>query len=109
MLGGPVGLFLISHLVFPEQLAGSNLRSFYYEKMSPVFWIGVLTVLASATFRPMVLGTELFSLDNLSSFLLIPIFASMAKTKNAAFHGCMVVLVFVALLAYILLFSMEIQ
>jgi len=109
MLGGPIGLFLISHLIFPEHLAGSNLRSFYYDKMSPVFWISVLTVVASATFRPMILGAQLFALDNLSSFLLVAIFASMANTKNAHFHGCMVILVFVALLADILLVNMVIQ
>jgi hypothetical protein len=109
MLGGPIGLFLISHLVFPEQLAGANLKSFYYERMRPVFWLGVLTVVLSSTFRPMILGTELFALDNLSSFLLMAIFAGMASTRNAAFHSCMVVLVFVALLADILLVKMEMQ
>jgi len=51
MLGGPIGLFLISHLVFPEQLAGSDFRSLYYEQMGPVFWIVVLTVIAPTTFR----------------------------------------------------------
>lgn len=109
MLGGPIGLFLISHLIFPEKLAGSNLRSFYYQKMDPVLWIGVLTVIASATFRPIVLGTELFTLDNLSSFLLISIFLSLTRTKNAVFHGFMVVLILVALLADILLVNMVIQ
>jgi len=109
MLGGPIGLFLISHLVFPEQLAGSNLRSFYYEEMRPVFWIAILTVIVSATFRPIVLGADLFAVQNLSSFLLIAILASMASTKNALFHSCMVVLVFVTILADILLVNMEIQ
>lgn len=109
MLGGPIGLFLISHLIFPVQLAGANLRSFYYEKMGPVFWLGVLTVIVSATFRPIVLDTELFALDNASSFLLVAVLASMASTKNSVFHSCMVVLVFIALLADILLVNMEIQ
>jgi hypothetical protein len=59
MLGGPIGLFLISHLIFPENLVGVDLRSFYYEKMNPVLSIAVLTVIASATFRPVVLGTQL--------------------------------------------------
>jgi hypothetical protein len=109
MLGGPIGLFLISHLVFPENLAGSDLRSFYYEKMNPILWIAVLTVIASATLRPIVLGTELFTLDNLSTFLLIPIFLSLTRTKNAVFHGLMVVLILIALLADILLVNMVIQ
>ena len=109
MLGGPIGLFLSSHLIFPEHLAGSNLRSFYYDKMSPVFWIAVFTVLVSSTFRPVVLGAQLFAMHNWSSFLLILIFASMAITKNALFHSCMVVIVFVAMVADIILVSMVIQ
>lgn len=109
MLGGPIGLFLISHLVFPEKLAGSDLRSFYFEKMNPTLWIAVLTIISSATFRPIVLGTQLFTLDNLSSFLLISIFLSLTQTKNAAFHGFMVVLIFFALLADILLVNMVIE
>ncbi|NKB33912.1 MAG: hypothetical protein GKR91_12510 [Pseudomonadales bacterium] len=109
MLGGPVGLFLVSHLVFPDQLQGANLKSFYYEKMTPVFWVGVLTVVASASFRPLILGTDLFALDNLSSFLLIGVFVLMARIKNEVFHSLMVVLVFLAILADILLVNMEIQ
>lgn len=109
MLGGPIGLFLISHLVFPENLARSDLRLFYNEKMNPVLWIAVLTVIASATFRPIVLGTQLFALDNLSSFLLIAIFLSLTRTKNEVFHGCMVVLIFCALSADILLVNRVIQ
>lgn len=109
MLGGPIGLFLISHLVFPEQLAGSDLKLFYYEKMNPVFWIAVFTVVISEMFRPIVLDSQLFALDSLSSFLLVPIFVSMTQTKNQIFHSCMVVIVFVALLADVLLVNMQIQ
>lgn len=103
MLAGPIGLFLISHLVFPQPLAGANLRTFYYDKMSSIFWIAVFTVLASAAFRPVILGDQLFTIDNLSSFLLVPIFASMARTKNTLFHSYMVVLVFVSIVVDILL------
>lgn len=109
MLGGPIGLFLISHLAFPEQLAGVDLRTFYYQSMRPVFWVGVWTVIASATFRPIALDSELLALDNASSFFLVVVLGSLASTKNSAFHSCMVVLVFAALLADILLVNMEIQ
>lgn len=109
MLGGPIGLFLISHLVFPDELVGADLEAFYYEKIDSVFWVGVLTVLASMLFRPIVMGTDLFIMKNASSFLLIAIFIALANTKNRVFHGCMVVLVLAAFLADILLVSMEIQ
>lgn len=109
MLGGPIGLFLASHLIFPEHLAGSNLKSYYYDNMSPVFWIAAFTVLVSSTFRPVVLGDQFFALQNLSSICLLPTFIVMARTKNEIFHGTMIVLVFFSMLADILLVGMAIQ
>lgn len=109
MLAGPIGLFLISHLIFPQPLKRADFRLFYYEKMSPVLWLAILTIVASATFRPLVLGTELFKMDNLSSFFLMATFISMTRISNPIFHGVMVVLVFVALLADVLLVNMLIQ
>src|SRR5262245_18554938 len=37
MLSGPVGLFLMAHLVFPERMEGVNLREYYYGVMRPVW------------------------------------------------------------------------
>ena len=109
MLSAPIGLFLIAHLVFPEPVAQSDQRSFYFQKMNPTLWIAILTVLSSVAFRPVILGEDLFTTDNLSSFVLILIFCSMIFIKNATYHGVMVILVLLALLADILLVGMEIR
>ena len=109
MLSAPIGLFLIAHLVFPEPVAQSDQRSFYFQKMNPTLWIAILTVLSSVAFRPVILGEDLFTTDNLSSFVLILIFCSMIFIKNATYHGVMVILVLLALLADILLVGMEIH
>jgi hypothetical protein len=109
MLAAPVGLFLIAHLVFPEPVVGSDQRSFYFEKMSPAFWIAVLTVLSSVSFRPVILEDEFFAPDNLSSFLLIAVFCSMIFIRNAVYHGVMVIFVLLALLVDILFVGMELQ
>lgn len=109
MLGGPIGLFLIAHLIFPQPISGSDFKSYYYDKMKPALWLAVFTVLVSSTFRPVVLGIQLFTLDNLSSFLMVVVFVSMAITRKFWFHGLMAPLVFFALIADILLFNSQIQ
>lgn len=109
MLGGPIGLFLIAHLIFPEPVSGSDYKSYYYEKMGPALWVAVFTVMVSVTFRPVILGSELFALDNMSSFLLVTIFISMTFTRNPWFHGVVVPLVLFGLLADILLVGIEIR
>jgi len=109
MLGGPIGLFLIAHLLFPEPIAKANFKSYYQEKMVPILWLGVLTVLQSVLFRPIVLGHSLFAMDNLTSFLIITIFIGMAFIRNRWFHGTMVILLLVGLVADILLVGLEIH
>lgn len=109
MLGGPIGLFLISHLIFPERISKTDYRAFYYNELRPVLLIGIMTVIASVTFRPVILGEALFALDNLSSFILIAIFSGMAFTRNVQFHGIMVVLVFLGLVADVFFVNMVIR
>lgn len=109
MLGGPVGLFLISHLLYPEPISGSDYKSYYYNKMGPVRWVGVITVVVAVTFRPVVLGNELFTADNLSSVLLVAIFIGMNFTRKEWFHGATVILVLMGLMADIMIFNVEIR
>ena len=109
MLGGPIGLFLIAHLMFPERLDGADLRAYYYQEMQPAYWLAAATVLVSTTFRPLALGFELFTVDNLSSLVLLAVFVALARTRNALVHSVAVVIVLVALVLDIVLLSMEIQ
>lgn len=108
MLGAPVGLFLIANLLFPDPIKGADFRDFYYQRMKPVLWIGVATVLLSVTFRPLVLGTDLIALDNVSSLLIMVVFASLAFTQKSWFHSLMVILVLCALAADVLLVGFKI-
>lgn len=109
MLGGPIGLFLISHLIFPDQIVTVDFRAYYYNEMQPILWIGVCTVITSVTFRPLIFGETLFALDNLSSFVLIAIFVSLSFSRNAIYHGVMVILVLLGLMFDVLLVGLEIS
>lgn len=109
MIGGPIGLFLIAHLIFPDPIQNSDFKSYYYNKMVPLFWIAVITVVISATFRPLILGQTLFNLSNISSFFLVVIFTCMALIRSPKFHSAMVIIIFLSLLADILLVNFEIS
>jgi len=86
MLGGPIGLYLIAHLLFPEPIEGLNFRTYYYEESLPILVLAILTVLVSSAFRPLVFGENIFSVDNLSSFALPVMFAAMAMTESLSLY-----------------------
>ena len=109
MLSGPIGLFLIANLLFPEPLRDTDLRDFYYQIMKPVLLLGVATSLLSVAFRPLVLGSELIALNNLSSFLIAAVFVSMMLIQKSWYHGLMVTMVFVGICADVLLVGFAIN
>jgi hypothetical protein len=109
MLAGPIGLFLVANLLFPESVSGTDFRKYYYNKMRPVLWIGLATVLLAVTFRPLVLGTKLLALVNLSSFVVMGIFVSLMLTRKSWFHGIMVTILLGGMLADIMLAGIEIK
>lgn len=108
MLIGPVCLFLIAHLLFPEPVAGANLREYYYGPMRPVWWLGAVTVVAATSFRPLVFGQSLLSADNATSFLGFFGFVILINTKRERVHSILLPLFLLALLWDIVYWSFEI-
>ncbi len=90
MLTGPVGLFLIAHLLFPEPMQGANIREYYHGAMRPIWWLGVMTVVLATLFRPLIFGSILFSPDNTTSFLLFFGFVALAISKRPIVHAILV-------------------
>jgi len=90
MLSGPVGLFLIAHLLFPEPMLGANIREYYYGVMRPVWWLGMLTVVFSTVFRPLIFGHDLYTLDNASSLLFLVGFITLAISRRPTIHAVVV-------------------
>lgn len=109
MLTGPIGLFLISYLLFPQPVRGADYREYYYGPMRPVWWIAVLTVTLATLFRPIVFGEELFKIDNASSFIGFVGFALLALSRNRIVHAVLVPALFAAILWDILAMSFEIS
>jgi len=90
MLSGPVGLFLIAHLLFPEPMHGADFRRYYDGEMRPVWWLAALTVVLATLFRPLIIGSNLLSLDNATSFIFLVGFAALAISRRPIIHAILV-------------------
>jgi hypothetical protein len=102
MLAGPVGLFLIAHLLFPEPVHGADFRQYYDAAMRPVWWLAALTVALATLFRPLIFGLNLFSLDNATSFLFFLGFIALALSRRSVLHTILVPVFLMLLLLDIL-------
>ncbi len=90
MLAGPVGLFLMAHLVFPEPMKGANLQKHYYGAMRPLWWVGLLTIASSTLFRPLIFQDSLIAIEEASSFIGFFVILVLAMSKNKVLHAVLV-------------------
>jgi hypothetical protein len=90
MLSGPVGLFLIAHLLFPEPMHGADFRRYYDGDMRPVWWLAALTVALATLFRPLVIGSHLLSLENATSLIFFVGFVALAISRRPIIHAILV-------------------
>ena len=109
MISGPIGLFLISHLLFPDKTEGADLKAYYYNNLSAGYWLAVMTVIIASSFRPIIFGHNPFDVANLTSFVLVGIFATLALTRKEIVHAILVTLVLGLVLLDISLSAIEIQ
>jgi hypothetical protein len=98
MLVAPICLFLIAHLMLPDQLRGAELEGYYHGPMRPVWVLGIVAICGSTSFRPLVFGVPLFSPDNLTSFFGLLAFGVLLATSKRSVHAVVVPLVLVGLL-----------
>ena len=98
MLTGPMGLFLIAHLIFPESLKGADLKDHYYDSIRPIGWLAALTVFFTALFRPLAFGFQLLELSNATSLIFLAGFIALSTSRNSTLHAVLVPLFLVLLL-----------
>lgn len=109
MLGGPVALYLISHLLFPSDFTGADFKSHYFNNSRVIWSIGIIAIVLSVSFRPISFGVPLFDAQNASSFAGLGAFAGLAASRNRTLHEILVPIVFAGLLLDILLFAMSLR
>jgi len=108
MLGGPVGLYIISHLLFPKDFEGTDFENFYYESPRITYLIGAATVVFATVYRPLSFGNKLIDLDNLTSLIILAAFLILATTRRKLVHQILVPLLFGAVVFDVLFFHMSI-
>lgn len=109
MLGGPVGLYIIAHLMFPDVIEGTDFKAIYFKDSQVIYTLSACVVILATLFRPVSFGLPLFSTDNFSSLGLLAAFVILALSKNRWVHGIIIPMMLITLLGDILLFNMSIS
>lgn len=108
MLGGPIGLYLISHLLFPDDWEKPDFEKHYYRYARSIYGIGALTVVFTTIYRPISFRTSLFDADNAISIFVLLIFGLLAISKKKVLHETLVPLILIGVVLDVLLFHMSI-
>ncbi|MEP5764748.1 MAG: hypothetical protein ABJ308_09140 [Halieaceae bacterium] len=85
MLGAPILLYLVAHLVFPSD-PGTNLTAHYFAESRTIYLLLVLTAVESVLFRPLAFDMPLLVVDNLSSLPTVPVLALLAWSSHPRLH-----------------------
>ena len=105
MLTGPILLFVIAHVLFPEAGNDDDFESHYFSHSRQIWLAGIVTAIASVLFRPIAFGMPLFVVDNASVVALLLIFAILMSTKRTVVHQVLVPMVLVAVILDTLVIS----
>ena len=105
LLGSPICLYLIAHVLFPERGETVNLGDYYMEQ-APLIWpLAGLAVVVGTSFRTIVFGDPLWVSDNASGLLVLAACVFLAFAKSRMIHNVLVPLVLAAVLLDVLTFS----
>ncbi|WP_417484788.1 hypothetical protein [Maricaulis salignorans] len=104
MLGGPIGLYIISHLLFPDDAEGVDYDRHYFANTRQTYLLGAATVVFATIYRPLSFGHGLVDMDNLSSAFILAAFLALAIWKTRMLHQILVPLLFAALVLDVLVF-----
>jgi hypothetical protein len=87
LLLGPIMVFLIAHLLYPESGSGADLREYYFEQHALLWGLVVLGTVIGTFVRPPAFGDRIFELDNASGLVIIPLGLGLASTRSERFHA----------------------
>ena len=93
MLGTPILLFIIAHILFPSGEWQSDLGEYYFSRSTLIWSLGAVTVIVSVMFRPLAFDMPLFVRDNISSGPALVACLLLAAIHNRKFHNVVLPLV----------------
>jgi hypothetical protein len=105
MLMGPVGLFLIAHLLFPEPMPGADIKKYYYGAMRPVWWLAAATVVLATAFAPISFGWDLIAGVNATSFVLFTGFVVLGSSNRHRLHAILLPIFLILILVDVVLWN----
>jgi len=108
MIGAPVGLYVISHLLFPKSIEDTDFEEFYYDNIRVTYIIGIATVIFAAIYRPLSFGDNLIDPDNIASVIILIVFLILAFVRRKLVHETLVPLLCAAVIFDVLFFHMSI-
>lgn len=86
MLAAPAGLFVISHVMYPDVIEGADLEDYYFRNSRVLWSVAALVVISATGFRPLAFGYDLITPDNLSSLMMLVLFVTLAASRRKALH-----------------------
>lgn len=86
MLGSPIFLFLITHVLFPDRESNLSLDEYYFERASMVWALAGITVVVGVLFRPLAFGVPLWVLDNASTIPTLLACIVLSLVNNRTLH-----------------------
>lgn len=109
MLGSPIFLFLIAHILFPEPEHSGSLDDHYFERARLIWVLVSLTIIVGTLFRPIAFDFPLWIADHLSSLptLAVCILLSVFKSRNL--HRVLVPMTLIVVLLDTLAISYSIE
>jgi len=109
MLGSPIFLFLIAHVLFPERESNVGLEDHYFERARLIWALVGLTVIVGTLFRPLAFGMPLWVFDNLSSVPTLAACALLSFVNMRMLHRVVVPIILVVVLLDTLAVSYSIE
>jgi hypothetical protein len=102
---GPVLLFLLAYLAFPQSVAEWDLEEYYYKHSSLLWGLGALYLVTTLVFRPLVLDARYLSLQSLLRGVAVVLCVALAFTRRKSFHILGVSVAGLFLAVYVLSFT----
>ncbi|HEX5673987.1 MAG TPA: hypothetical protein VFX83_01345, partial [Azonexus sp.] len=65
-------------------------RRYYDGDMRPIWWLAALTVALATLFRPLIIGSNLLSLENATSLVFFIGFVVLATSRRPIIHAILV-------------------
>jgi hypothetical protein len=109
MISGPVLFHMMAHILYPDNDETSSLTEYYFSNSKLLWVLCILTIFAGVLFRPIGLGYPLFTIENLSSLIIIAGILPLLFNKNIWLHGVVVGVILMSVILDTLFISYQIQ